>query len=287
VALLHADAEHGFRPLTLPLVQVRAAAEAARAARLLSRRAAEALVAAAASIHYTERTWPAVLAALPGGRRGRSEALAALLPSVPDVKAEDARACLGAALAFARARRAGAPAPVASAGPATASAHLRRLRLARAPAIVPGARAEGGGRVPGEEVMARLRRRPDAGRLAADGLRRLLLAAWARGLGLTAAEASSAAAERAWLVRLAGGSRPVARREAMLAALALDEGAARRLAEDLALEAELLTLAERIVPDGPSWDEGLALGARLSGAWLEALTPEAIPRTTRRRRSRR
>ena len=66
VALLHADAEHGFRPLTVPLVQVRAAVEAARADGRLEARTAAALVRAAARIHYTERTWRGVLEAAAG-----------------------------------------------------------------------------------------------------------------------------------------------------------------------------------------------------------------------------
>ncbi len=259
VALLHADGEHGFRPLTVPLVQVRAAALAARRARALDGRGAASLVRAAARIHYTERTWPAVLAAarMPAPRRA---ALADLLPRTPDVKASDARACIAAAVAFAAARRAGAPAPAPPSLPPP-SAHLRRLRLARAMVSIPGAKE-----IPGAEILARLARRPDAGRLAADGLRRLLLAAWARSLGLGAGPDGPAAAERAWLGRLGV---PRGGREAALAALGLDEGAARTVAEDLGLEARLLSLAARAVPDGPSWEEGLALGARLDGAWLE------------------
>jgi hypothetical protein len=259
VALLHAGAELGFRPLTLPLVQVRAAALHARAQGVLGAAGAAALVRAAQRIHYTERTWPAVLdAAAPAGRQ-RGE-LSRVLLDAPDVKAADAVACLEAALAFARARRAGAPAPPPPAVPPP-SAHLRRLRLARTPAVLPG-----GEEVPGAAVLARLSRRPDAGALAADGLRRLLLSRWARGLGLAPDGAGTAAAQRAWLARLGAGP---GRREAILAALALDDASARTGAEDLALEARLLSLAARVVPDGPSWEEGLALGARLSGAWLE------------------
>jgi hypothetical protein len=259
VALLHADAEHGFRPLTLPLVQVRAAALAARQAGALDGRTAAALVRAAGRLHYTERTWPAVLAhaKLPGRRRRE---LAELLPAMPDVKAADAETCLAAALAFAAARRSGAPAPPPPALPPP-SAHLRRLRLERAASVIPGARE-----VAGSEVLARLARRPDAGRLAADGLRRLLLARWARGLGLAPGADGAAEAERAFLTRL--GVRPE-EREAALAALGLDDGAARALAEDLELESALLSLGSRAVPDGPSWEEGLALGARLAGTWLE------------------
>ena len=40
VALLHADAEHGYRPLTVPLVNVRHVAAQARAARVLNQRQA-------------------------------------------------------------------------------------------------------------------------------------------------------------------------------------------------------------------------------------------------------
>jgi hypothetical protein len=142
VALLHAGAEHGFRPLTVPLVQVRAAGEAAREAGRIDRRTAAALVRAAAAIHYTERSWPAILAAarLPDARR---DALAAYLPGLPDVKAADAEACLAAAVAFARARRAGAPAVPPPPTP-PASAHVRRLRLARAPAVLPGGEERAG-----------------------------------------------------------------------------------------------------------------------------------------------
>jgi len=267
VALLHAGAEHGFRPLTLPLVQVRAAAARARAAAALGRGEAAALIRAAARLHHSRRSWPAVLSATPLPARRRA-ALARLLPRAPDVKAADAEACLRAALDFARARRAGAPPPPRPRIPPP-SAHLRRLRLARAPARLPG-----GEEVPGRTVLARLSLRPDAGALAADGLRRLLLSRWARGLGLAPDEPGTAAAERAWLSRL--GAAP-GRRQAALAALGLDRGAARAAAEDLLLEARLLSLADRVVPDGPSWEEGLALGARLSGAWLEEAARLAAP----------
>ncbi len=70
VALLHGDAAHGFRPLTVPLVNVRAAADAARAERLVAAGEARAVVAAAAAIPYAERTWPRVLSA---ARLGEAE----------------------------------------------------------------------------------------------------------------------------------------------------------------------------------------------------------------------
>ncbi|WP_242346484.1 TfuA-like protein, partial [Anaeromyxobacter terrae] len=99
VALLHGDEEHAFRPLTVPLVAVRAAADAARAGRLVSPREARALVAAAAELHYTVRTWPRVLAQAKLTEPAR-ERLRAFLPRAPDPKADDARACVEAAAAF-------------------------------------------------------------------------------------------------------------------------------------------------------------------------------------------
>jgi predicted translation initiation factor SUI1 len=259
VALLHAGPEHGFRSFTLPLVQVRAAAAAARDARLASAREAGAIVAAGTALGYPDRTWPAVLAraALPAASRAR---LAAFLPTVPDLKAEDARATIAAAAEYARARRAGAPPPPRPDVP-PAPSHLRRARLRHARTDVPG-----GAAIPSGAVLAALARRPDAGRLAADGLRRALVVALARSLGLAATAAETAASERAFLAR---AGVPPRGRAAFLGALGLDDAAARTLAEDLALEAKVLADAPRIVPDGPSFEEGLALAARLGGAWVE------------------
>lgn len=280
VALLHADAAHGFRPLTVPLVAVRAAAEAARAERLLSGTAARALVSAAAGIHYTARTWPRVLSAAELRAAARAR-LQAFLPRAPDPKAEDARACVAAAAAFARARRAGAPPPPAprAGGPGS---HLRRARLARARTVLPGHAP-----VPSGDVLAALARRPDAGRLAAEGLRRALLAALARSEGRAPLAGEPEEALGAWLARLRV---PPRRRDAFLAACGLDEAAARTLGEDLALEARVLAEAARVVPDGPAWEEGLALGARLTGAWVEEAARLAAAlatpaRAARRRRS--
>jgi hypothetical protein len=257
VALLHADAEHAFRPLTVPLVTVRAAAAAARAARHLTSRQAAALVATAGAMHYTARTWPALLAAAPlhDGARTR---LRAFLPDAPDPKADDARACIAAAAEAVRARRSGAPAVPAPRR--SVPSHVRRARLLHARSVVPS------GAVASGEVVAALARREDAGRLAADGLRRALLAALARSLGYAARDGEADAALRSWLARAGVSPRS---RDAFLAACGLDAGAASSLGEELALEARLLSEAARVVPDGPSWEEGLALGARLTGAWVE------------------
>jgi hypothetical protein len=272
VALLHGNAEHGFRPLTLPLVNVRAAAEAARREGLLGSRDARALVEAGAAMHYTERTWHRVLAAARLGVRAR-ERLRVFLRRAPDPKAEDARACIAAAAEFARARRRGAPPPPRP--PALAPpAHVRRARLRHARTVLPDGRS-----VPSSEVLSALAHRPDAGWLAAEGLRRALLVSQARSLGLRPGRDEADAALAAWLRRL---RIPARARDRFLAACGLDEGAARTVGEDLALEAAVLGTAERLTPDGPSFDEGLALGARLTGAWVEEAS--ALGRRSRKRR---
>ena len=261
VALLHAGREHGFRPFTLPLVDARHAVTATVAAGACTAAEGKAVLAAAAACFYQERTWARVLGAARLSRAAR-ERLAPVLAAVPSQKAEDARATVAAALDFAAARRAGAPAPPPPQAP-PAPSQVRRQRLAAARAVTPGGRAVAAGR-----VLQALARRPDAGRLAAQGLRRALLASLARSLGLAVSTEEARAAEAAWLG--AHGVGPDGR-DAFLAACALDDGAARTLAEDLALEAALLAASERILPDGPSWQEGLALGARLTGAWAEAV----------------
>lgn len=286
VALLHAGREHAWRPLTVPLVDVRAAALAAVAGGLCSGREGRRLLRAAEGIHYQARTWPEVLAAsrLPAAPRTR---LATWLPKAPSQKAEDARATIAAAAAFVAARRAGAPAPPPPALPPLPS-HARRLRLAAARSVRP----EGSSTVSGT-VLRALARRPDAERLTAQGLRRGLLAALARSLGVVVDADACRAAERRWLSPLGVSEES---REAYLAACGLDEGAAGRLAEDLALEAALLGASDRVLPDGPGRLEGLALGARLTGAWVETLTasgtrappaPPARPSPRARRAGRR
>ncbi len=276
VALLHAGETDGFRPLTVPLVTARAVVEAARAEGVLTRAQAAAVHAAAGRAFYQDRHWPAVLDAARLAPATRA-AFLAFLPHAPDPKADDARACLAAAAEYVRARRAGAPPPPPPAISPPPS-HLRRLRLEVATCVLPS-----GAHVGSREVLGTLARRPEAGRLAADGLRRSVIASLARGLGLSATGGEIAAAERAWLVRLGVRAR---QRDRFLAACGLDDGAARRLAEDLALEARLLDDAARAVPDGPSWEEGLALGARLSGAWAEEATRLALVASGKPRRSR-
>jgi hypothetical protein len=276
VALLHASAAQGWRPLTVPLVDARRALEEAGAAGIITAREAGRLQRAAAAIFYQERSWSRVIEAvrLPAAS---AAALRRFLPRAPSQKREDAVATLRAALDYARARRAGAPPPPPPDRPPPPT-QARRLALDATRARI------GEAEVAGREVLAALAARPDAGRLAADGLGRLLLAAQARALGLElglGADGDEVAdAERRWLAALGV---PASRRDAFLAACALDEGEARRLAEGLALEARLRAEASRAIPDGPGWLEGLALGARLSGAWASeaARLASASPGRTR------
>ena len=266
VALLHAPAAQGYRPLTVPLVDVRPAVEAARAAGLVTAREVARLLGTAAATFYQERSWGRIVDGI-GLPAGAATALRRFLAAAPSQKGEDARATLLAALGYARARRAGAPPPPPPPRPPPPT-QARRLALDAAKAWV------GEATVAGREVLAALAGRADAGRLAADGLMRLLLAAQAGVLGLTASSDEVADAERRWLAALGV---PASRREAFLAACALDEGEARRLAEGLALEARLRAEAARAIPDGPGWLEGLALGARLSGAWAAEAARLARP----------
>ena len=273
-------AEHGFRAFTVPLVTARAAVEQARARVRhpvgAARRSPCLRAAAGDPLRLAD------LAACPR-RRARSGGptrarLEDLLPVAPDPKAEDARACVASAAAFARARRAGAPPP-------PRSRRSRCLRTSGGRGSRAPARCCPAAPLPSGEVVAALGRRPDAGRLAAEGLRRLVLAALARSFGLAAEPDDAERALSAWLSRLRV---PARERPDFLAACGLDDGAARALGEELALEARLLERAATIVPDGPAWEEGLALEARLTGAWVEEATRLASsrdgkPLATRRR----
>jgi hypothetical protein len=200
VALLHGGAEHGFRPLTVPQVNVRWSAR-----RWLPPRAATALIEASGSIFYQERTLPRVLELVPPRWRARFRLI--------DLKAEDARQVLKAA-------RAARGLPVHPREPPASSFARRRRLLATAPAV--------------------------QSELADAGLRRALLAGWARELGLRASAAEIAAARGT-----IGGE------------AAADELA--RLAEEVALERLVLAHASRMLNDGPSAAEAGVAEQRLRG----------------------
>jgi hypothetical protein len=93
VALIHAPAELGWRPMSVPLVDVRATLCRALRERILPRGAARVLLQNAQAIHYVDRDWPLVLK-----RHGGSPRLEAWLPrGQVDQKRLDALACLRAA----------------------------------------------------------------------------------------------------------------------------------------------------------------------------------------------
>jgi hypothetical protein len=148
VALLHLDQAHGFRPLTLPHVNVWATAEAARRRGDLGPARARELVEVSAGLFYQDRTWPSLAAALPWPAAARARLLRLAATAAVDQKARDARECL--------------------------------RRLARSPAARPPA----AGRF--SSLVRRVRLPEPAGTpaLAEAGTRRLLLAALARGAGL-------------------------------------------------------------------------------------------------------
>ncbi|MEA3030513.1 MAG: hypothetical protein QOG13_1838 [Sphingomonadales bacterium] len=72
VALIHASAEHDWRALSVPLVDVRATLCLARRNKIVSGEEARALLKVAASIHYIDREWTLVCAAAGGGTRMRA-----------------------------------------------------------------------------------------------------------------------------------------------------------------------------------------------------------------------
>ncbi len=123
VALLHGDADDGYRALSVPQVNVRWSAQ-----RQLPRRAAEALVEASGRIFYQDRTWKRVQELVPARFR---EGFALL-----DLKAEDAREVLQVA------RRAAAR-PVRPRDPPPSSQVRRRRLTLYPPPLDPGLVAAG------------------------------------------------------------------------------------------------------------------------------------------------
>ena len=96
VALVHAAADRDWRPLSIPLVDVRATLCRARRERILNQSEARALLNAARLIHYIERDWSSVVSA-----SGIAEAAAFerwLKSGAVARKRLDAEACVRAAL---------------------------------------------------------------------------------------------------------------------------------------------------------------------------------------------
>jgi hypothetical protein len=232
VAVLHAGPEDGFRSLTVPLVNIRFSAEQARKAKVLTRAQAEQWVQRASEIFYQDRHAFAVLALL-GEKREAYKAWSATRDL--DLKALDAREVVKRAFALAKA---GAR---PSSQPAKGSSLVRRRRLHDA------------GLDPRED--------PKAAELAEEGLRKLLMAGWARSLGIRPPPEKVAEAEKRWRA-LARKSRMSPDALAMKRGLAPDE--LKRFFEDTALDAYLLEQSTRWLQDGPSWEEGWAFQKRWS-----------------------
>jgi hypothetical protein len=274
VVLRHAGAEQGYRPLTVPMVNVRHVVAHARAARVLNARQARALVTVAERLFYAERTWRRILesvrsswpAATWGGWEGWFSR------GVEDLQALDAQACLRAAAAF---LSSAAPVrPPRGTAQASLSSVVWRRRLADDVSVLEGRE------VPCSQVLAALQREPDSAALAEAGLRRALLAGWARSLGLAPTPEEVKQAEAEWWRR--HEVRPPDR-EAFLGACGLDGPGLRRLCEERALEQLVLSQASRLLPDGPSWEEALASEARLQGRWAEAARGVRWPQRRRAR----
>lgn len=97
VALIHAGPDRDWRPLSIPLVDVRAGLCAARRAGVIGRGDARAMLRAAARIHYVDRQWGQVCDALADpGRRAAFEKW--LEGAAISQKRADALACLEAAI---------------------------------------------------------------------------------------------------------------------------------------------------------------------------------------------
>jgi len=196
VALLHGAAADGYRPLSVPQVNVRWSAR-----RQLPRREAEALVEASARIFYQDRTWPRVRELVPARFRERFALL--------DLKADDAREVLRIARRSAgrppwprdpppsslvRRRRIGLHPP--DLDPALVASGLRRALLA-------GAAREAGLRANPAEIRSALAEIRGSGaiderlRLAEDlALERLVLENASRMLNDGPSPEEAAAAER-------------------------------------------------------------------------------------------
>ena len=103
VALVHATAEHGWKPHSVPLVDVRATLCRARRAGILDRAQARAILRQAQKIHYVDRVWAELLRrAFPDD--GGQDFGKWLKGNVVEQKRIDACACLTAALVRTRFR---------------------------------------------------------------------------------------------------------------------------------------------------------------------------------------
>jgi hypothetical protein len=176
VALLHSDAESGYRALSEPLVNIRATLAAAVRAGCLTSSRAETLIEYARRLHYPERCWPGLLHS-PVTASWSCAAVDRLATFIAtrrrDIKRADARAALRLA-----ARLGTGTASMRRAIRIPSSAHGLRKAARTLQGTVPGP----DGPVPATEVLSRARHeRPElTGRLRARVSRRFFLTEWAR-----------------------------------------------------------------------------------------------------------
>ncbi|MCP3144104.1 TfuA-like protein [Pyxidicoccus xibeiensis] len=186
VAVAHASAEDGWRPLSEAMVTFRATLAAAQAANTVRPQTRTTLERVAKSLFYVERTWPRVLA--DGARQGvpspELKALQAWLPSGRvDPKREDALALLRAMRA--RLKAGLAPKDVRFPFQHTDAWEEARRRASRLPLRHDTRPLEG---VAPEALLDELRLRGSLGEARRAGLARALAVEEARRLGREPAE---------------------------------------------------------------------------------------------------
>jgi hypothetical protein len=99
VALIHGPEERGWLPLSVALVDVRAALCGGMRRGLVSAGDARAVLASAKGCHYADRLWPEVLARAPVPQERLCPLAEWVSAERPSLKRTDAEACLAAALA--------------------------------------------------------------------------------------------------------------------------------------------------------------------------------------------
>ncbi|HYN46854.1 MAG TPA: TfuA-like protein [Allosphingosinicella sp.] len=114
VALVHTLEDLGWKPVSEPMVDVRATLLSAVRAGIISADAARALRDSARAIHFSERDWPAIVKLASWGGQGASGFSAWLATGIVRLKQADALRCLSSAVAERRppSRRAAAPVPL-------------------------------------------------------------------------------------------------------------------------------------------------------------------------------
>jgi hypothetical protein len=176
VALLHGDAESGYRTLSEPLVNIRATVTAAVRSNCLTNGQAEAFIEHARQLHYVDRCWPGLLNSSATARWPYAviQRLAGFVATRRrDIKRADARTALRLA---GRLRAAAPPARPAATVPTSALGLRKSARALHT--TVPGP----DGPAPVTEILRRARRnRPDLiKRLRARVAQRFFITEWAR-----------------------------------------------------------------------------------------------------------